>query len=265
MSTEIESKLIIQSDHPASVMKRITNLTGIGSYSICEKHTQIMHDIYLDTHDNRMSSRKEALRLRETREGLWLCFKRAETVCAPGFFERFELERLWSRQNLEEILGIAGLKPSVKRLPRIISRDPLETLAALNLSIIQDRQTSRTLLMLADPTRLGHSIPAEIALDRVSYRIEGGTVLHFEVEVEARDDSAPHHVGAVTCLLKNHYAPNLVPWRHNKLITGFALEHLTRKGVLFVPKDRVTLLSPDAYTTVKSLLAEREHWDRSFF
>jgi|GEM_PF-530805 len=265
MSTEIESKLIIQSDHPASVMKRITNLTGIGPYSIREKHTQIMHDIYLDTHDNQMSLRKEALRLRETRESLWLCFKRAETVHAPGVFERFELERLWSRQNLEELLEIAGLKHSIKRLPGIISRDPLETLAALNLCIIQDRQTSRTLLMLSDHTRHGRSIPAEIALDRVSYRIEGGTVLHFEVEVEACDDSGLHHVSAVTRLLKNYCAPNLVPWNHNKLITGFALEHLTRKGVLFVPKDRVTLLSPDAYTTVNSLLAEREHWDRSFF
>jgi hypothetical protein len=97
-------------------------------------------------------------------------------------------------------------------------------------------------------------IAAELALDRVSYLVDECTVLHYELEVEAK---APEYLAAVvdlTDLIKQKFGDRPKRWDHNKLATGFALGRPHEQGKIMMHPGEAILLDANAYETLDTFL-----------
>jgi hypothetical protein len=97
-------------------------------------------------------------------------------------------------------------------------------------------------------------IIAEIALDKVNYLIGGSRILHYEIEVEAKAPSAVEHIIHLTNFFRKTYGNKIIPWDHNKLLTGFAMEQLYFQGKLSIPPGETLSMSRDSYDAVNVFL-----------
>lgn len=169
---------------------------------------------------------------------------------------------------------------------------PLDALGRLSLRVVQDRSTLRRRSAVRRPRSSGGGDPsagrdapaadgsrrpnasadggapgdsplAVLAVDRVEFRPgETGagtpardavrTVVHHEVEIEARAPDGREHVGEVARLLRDRYGRVLVPWDRSKLSTGEALERLARRGALAELLTADGRLSPEGYALIEA-------------
>ena len=95
---------------------------------------------------------------------------------------------------------------------------------------------------------------AELALDEVSYSISGCSILHYEIEVEAKGLSGETHLVRFTDLIRQTYPARLMRWDHNKLITGIAMEELIKDGRIASIPGRMTRLSRSSYDAIDAYL-----------
>jgi inorganic triphosphatase YgiF len=224
VTEEVEITLRIASNDPEEVFRRIISLRTMGGFKLIPRGSITMHDTYFDTAGFDLGKLGYALRLRAQGGKVLLALKGRERIDSLGGISRLEIEGPWSGDILSQIACELG--PDLVKVQPLTDADPLDAMEALGFTVIQSRETMRTLMNLypeRDEMRFG-----EMALDRVCYRAMGTGYLHYEIEIEAKGTGAQERLREFAgCLIEAF--PNLLkPWVHNKLITGIALEELIR-------------------------------------
>jgi hypothetical protein len=156
--------------------------------------------------------------------------------------QRTEIEGLWP-DAIESVYQ--ALEKSAVSLTRPASdRDhPVEAMKSTGLRIIHDRMNERTTLLLnAQDQDLG-----EIAMDRVTYRISGQEINHYEIEVEAYKSEHIEHIRKVSSALLNMFESQLLEADIGKLSLGLLLEQLHDEGTLQTCLTPGNTIRPDAY------------------
>ncbi|HQI80223.1 MAG TPA: CYTH domain-containing protein [Deltaproteobacteria bacterium] len=254
MTVEIETTLCVIHDDPVGIMENISRVRALGPYRFTPRGTQTLQDVYYDTPSRILSSRGIAVRTRGHGATAVFCIKQDEQVDASGTAVRDEIEMPWSRQCLDHIAHI--LHKVAYGLVEVPCRtdDPVEGLACLGLSPIQSRRTVRLTLDAGQEGDPCLGTLAKLALDRVCYRFSGSSILHHEIEIEAACPESLEHVRELSILLMNLHPDALRPWRHNKLVTGFALERLLAEGSLAITPGRYNSLAGPAYRAIETIL-----------
>jgi inorganic triphosphatase YgiF len=225
-STETETTLVVASENPAIILGKIGEISSISDYQMLPGGTFTLIDHYFDSYSRELSSRKWALRIRQTDEQSWIAAKGPSQEIRPGILERAEIELAWSAEAFDKLsnllarhgLFISGLRKSG------ISQGPLEVLRNAGLIVIQKRQTVRTVRHILSTEK--DFILAELVLDRVTYYFESRALLHHEIEIEFKSKEAYSAAQFVTPYLLALFPTELRKWRYGKLATGSAIEAL---------------------------------------
>jgi inorganic triphosphatase YgiF len=252
-STELEATLVVCSEHPDIVVRKIGEITFVNEYRLIAQPMQAIRDAYFDTPDSALARTKWALRTRKIGGRHWIALKGPATSMDTAGVCRVELELPWSTDALEEVvdeLRSHGLNPgtSVKVSARL---PPDEALRALGFRILQERETRRQVRDIISPE--GGRV-AEMGLDTVAYQIRARQILHEEIEIEAKAPGGPAAVTTILNHLVREFGQQVRKWDFGKLATGVALERLFEKGgVDLIAADGH--LIPTAYDNLVILLA----------
>jgi hypothetical protein len=273
--SEIEASLAICHRRPESVARRIASLQQLAGWTLVSGAPRCIRDTYLDTEEDALRAAGAALRVRRVDGRLRVAVKTRGRALEGGGVERGEREVPWSPGAIRELLS--GLRETGVSLPVAggsrareggrgtreesasateardgRAADPVSVARRMGLRVLQDRETLRrpSAVREEDGGRV-----AELVVDRVAFRPGGGTVLHYEVEVEAGDAGGTDTVQGVVSALGERFGARLRPWDHPKLATGEALRTLGERGSLEgITSPRGTLL-PGAYDELESLLS----------
>ena len=228
MAEEVELTLRITSEQPGEVLREIAAVRSMDRYRLIPGSTIEIHDAYFDTPEFGLGKGGYALRVRRQDGPFMLALKGRERKYGHGGVSRLEIEGPWSEEILEEAARELG--HGLVKVQGFDRTDPFATLARMGFEMIQSRQTVRTLMdVLCEHAERPFG---EMALDRVCYQAAGRGYLHHEIEIEAKGENSKGTVeGFAACLIRT-FPGLLTPWEHNKLITGFALEELFRRGEL---------------------------------
>jgi len=252
MATEIETTLVVLGAEPQNLMEELSAHKAIGPYHLTSKGMKVFTDTYYDTVERSLSGSGIALRTRDAAGSVIFCIKQGEHMQDTGAVAREELELPWSRQCLDHAGRIIQDPPtSPIKIPSDMD-SPMQCLARLGFFPIQSRKTQRRLSDVSNALRKGTI--AELALDEVSYNISGCSILHYEIEVEAASPCFENHIVRLTDLLKTSYPEILIPWDHNKLITGIAMEELMKDGRIAYVPGGLTRLSRSSYDAIDAFL-----------
>jgi inorganic triphosphatase YgiF len=252
MALEIETKLVVLGDDREALLEGLARRTALGPYRLAPAGIEMFRDTYYDSPGCLLSGQRIALRTRETERSVVFCIKHSERVKDSGVAEREELETPWSPQCLDQAARILRRAPMEALYTPPGFEDPLHGLARLGLAPIQSRQTRRQALDVRDAEG---KILAELALDEVCYHVAGGTVLHCEIEAEAKGCGDVSLIEHVTGLVSRLYPDRLIRWDYNKLITGLALERLMGEGRLPAPSGKILLLDRSGYTAIDAFIS----------
>jgi inorganic triphosphatase YgiF len=253
--TEGEVTLVVVSERPEEVFSRIDGLTSIGPYKLLPSVLLEMEDRYLDTAGKELTRRKWALRLRNIARETRIALKGPSTVTDWGGVERVEMELPWNLDSLSKVLSELREPHLGVTLPKDwgFYSDPLRTLTAVGLQVVQHRKTGRRLkeVVKTEPDRL----TAELALDSVVYFLAEAEVSHFEIEIEARELGDYDSVKAILEFLVHLFGSELMPWAHSKLATGQAFASLSqcRPSEEWLSRGRLTRA---AYEMIAECLSE---------
>ena len=235
---EVEAKLIVLGPERAALLERCATGPGLTA-GAPELRLQELHDRYFDLAGDPLRARDSGLRLREVDGATRLTFKGPADVRDLGLVDRLELEGEWSQRALTRVLD--HLATVGVHLPPATPCDaPLTTLERLGFRLVQERRTRRRSTELsASAPEGGEPYAFELALDEVHYGVGDHTVLHREIEVEAR---TPASATALPLVLHNllayltglsleqaiaePFAHALHPWTWSKTALGAELERL---------------------------------------
>ena len=228
---ETETALLICGDDPAGIARRIAGLAEIASYRLVRRPFIRLRDLYFDTPDGLLRKQRLALRLRQSDQDWLLTFKGPPRPVAGGGAARLEIEAPWSRAALKRITSELGERDVPVRAARFdaLAR-PLTVIKRLGLSVVQGRETRRTVRDVAPAGQMGPQL-AELAIDSVVYRFGSDRARLLMVEVEAKSRDGLQVLGGITRDLNKMFKPALRPWPYGKLATGLAVERLLRQGV----------------------------------
>ena len=181
-----------------------------------------IHDYYFDTHDNRLGKAGIALRVRQQNGKQQLSIKAKEQTAENGLSQRFEWDQPWQADTFSRLFDeLAELGVSATPVA-FNNTDSVALMQLAGFEIIQDRSTQRIARPLTCPQVKGEM---ELALDHTCYQVgrnHAESIDHFEIELEIHESHAPH-AQTIVNVLHNDY-PVLIPWSHNKLITGLAMQ-----------------------------------------
>ena len=227
---EREVTLVICSERPEDLEDEIAGLSAIRGYSLSPESSEKILDTYLDTARRALTARHWALRIRKALSGHWITLKGPSRPTEWGGLERVEIEALWSRDALNQVLReVDNLKASSEaRAETFDLSDPVETMKSLGFEIIQKRSLQRRGKAVTE--QRGGPENAELAIDEVTYQFPSAYIIHSEVEIEAKSGSSPLAVQELADELIQLYGPELQRWRHSKLATGRAVEELLSSG-----------------------------------
>jgi inorganic triphosphatase YgiF len=213
---ELEAALIARGGEPA--LARVESLTALGPYAL-ERLTDVrIADTYLDTPAGDLTARGLALRIRDQDHERLLTLK-GERRQEAGGSSRLELELPWTPAAVSRI----GAQLAAHGVP--LPADWGEA-AQLGMTVVQRRETRRGRRAVQDQ--------AELAVDRVAYRLDGATARIGQVEIEAKAEGFDL-AGAVHALMAA--VDGLTPWPYGKLATGQAIAQRLRKGTLALGPD----------------------------
>jgi len=254
MNIELETTLLVDCDHPETVMKTLAARNTIGPYETIAKGAILMHDQYFDTEKQSLSKGGIALRVRKIGPTRLVCIKGRERLHEWGGIERLEIEKDWSVQALKKILPCLGKICLKVDENAFCEDDPGETLNRMGLKCIQGRETNRIIVGIGHPQMSSNTHFAEMALDRVCYRFGRRSFLHHEVEIEAKALKCDNHLKTVVALLNNDFPGKFKRWDHNKLITGYAIEMLLEKGTLPADSSEPEVLGHNEYLKIEAII-----------
>ncbi|HZD12347.1 MAG TPA: CYTH domain-containing protein [Candidatus Binatus sp.] len=251
---EVESILVILSDHPEEVARKIADKTSVGDFRLVAEKTKLLHDTYFDTSDRFLSRRKMNLRIRAESMNRWITMKTHPRRTLWGGMVRAEMEVPWSPETLEKVV----LELKIPTQPAISGQgtnqsDPVEVLKSKGLVAIQHRETQRD---VRNVTASADNSPilAEMDVDSVLYDFDNQKIRLYEVEVESKSEKGQGVVKSITKSLKGEYGPLLRSWRHGKLATGTAIARLLKAGQLQSLIDADNRLRPAAYDRLNRVL-----------
>lgn len=249
---EVEATLVVAAASPGAVLDEIAAMTSLAGHPIrWDSGHRRLRDVYLDTPGGALREHGLALRLREDADGRWITLK-GEGRSTAGAVERLEVEREWSEEGLERILGeLEARRVRPRSRPALeAGAEPVDVLGEAGFGVIQDRRSTRREGRLL-PRDSGGETVARLVLDRVQFRDRSGaTVVHREVEIEAVPDASDGLPGRLASDLHDRFPEVLRPWPHPKLATGLALERMEP------PTARSGDLLPEAYDRLAAELGE---------
>jgi inorganic triphosphatase YgiF len=250
---EFESILLISSDHPEEIVRKIAEKTSVGDYRLVEGRTKFLADTYFDTSNHFLSHRKLNLRIRMDNQERWITMKTHPRRTLWGGMVRAEMEVLWSPETLEKVVSELKIPPQPPGPIGQMPTGPIELLKSKGLVPIQHRETQR---QVRNVTSAPDASPvlAELDVDSVLYDFDDQKIRLFEVEVESKSDKGQNVVRNVTKSLKGEYGPILRSWRHGKLATGTAIAKLLKSGELRPLIDTENRLLPAAYDRLNRIL-----------
>ncbi len=92
---EIESILLILSDHPEEIVRKIADKKSVGDYQLVGVKTKFLADTYFDTPNHFLSHRKLNLRIRTDNQDRWITMKTHPRRTLWGGMVRAEMEVPW--------------------------------------------------------------------------------------------------------------------------------------------------------------------------
>ena len=252
---EIESILLILSDHPEELVKKISDKTSVGDFSLVNPLTKLLSDTYFDTPNHLLSHRKLNLRIRTDNQDHWITMKTHPRRTLWGGMVRSEMEVPWSPNALEKVVSELKIPQaqSVSLNNSAAGSDPIGLLKSRGLVPIQHRETQR---QVRDVTSGAHPslVLAELDIDSVLYDFDGQRIRLFEIEVESKSEKGPGVVKSVTKSLKGEYGTLLRSWRHGKLATGNGIIKMLKAGELGPFIDAENRLLPAAFDKLSRIL-----------
>lgn len=251
---EIESILVILSDHPEEIVRKIAEKTSVGDYRLVNPVTKLLSDTYFDTPDHFLSRHKLNLRLRADNQDRWITMKTHPRRTLWGGMVRSEMEVPWSVETIEKVVSELKIPPRPSGPEGQASpSDPSELLKAKGLIPIQHRETQRQVRSVTSGPEQS-PILAELDIDSVFYDLDGQKVRLYEVEVESKSEKGQNVVKTVTKSLKGEYGALMRSWRHGKLATGTGIARLLKSGELRQLVDNENRLLPSAYDRLNRIL-----------
>ena len=252
---EIESILLILSDHPEELVKKIADKTSVGDFSLVNPVTKLLSDTYFDTSDHLLSRRKLNLRIRTDNQDRWITMKTHPRRTLWGGMVRSEMEVPWSPDALDKVVSELKIPPAPSASPNktATGSDPIGLLKSKGLVPIQHRETQREVrgvISRGDPSL----ILAEMDIDSVLYDFDGQKIRLFEIEVESKSEKGQRVVKSVTRSLKGEYGKLLRSWRHGKLATGNGIIRMMKEGELGSFIDSENRLLPAAFDKINRIL-----------
>jgi inorganic triphosphatase YgiF len=247
---EVELSLVIRSDDPERILRRLARLRTIGPYILRPRGAKRIDDRYFDTSNGKLRKQGWALRLRGLDGTTTIGLKGRQRRTSTQTEDRSERERPYSTDAIAEIGRWAGLTPRAQAERAQTPDDGLER--SLGVRQIQRRRTDRFVRDVLDEPR--GPVLAELALDRVRFEVDGRIVRHYEVEVEAkRTGLGTKAAKEVVAELLARYPDELVDWPYGKLQTGKAIEELlAKRGLDALGADGT--LTPRAYDQIRRYL-----------
>jgi inorganic triphosphatase YgiF len=251
---EIESILLILSDHPEELVKKIGDKTSVGDFSLMNPMTKFLADTYFDTPTHFLSDHKLNLRIRTDNQERWITIKTHPRRTLWGGMVRSEMEVPWSPEALERVVSELKIPAQSAALasPSVAS-DPIDLLKSKGLVPIQHRETLRQVRGVTSSPNPA-LVLAEMDIDSVLYDFDGQKIRLFEIEVESKSEKGPSVVKSVTRSLKGEYGTLLRSWRHGKLATGNGIIRMLKGGQLGPLIDSENRLLPAAFDKLNRIL-----------
>ena len=140
---EVESILLILSDHPEEIVRKIADKKSVGDYLLVGEKTKSLADTYFDTPGHFLSHRKLNLRIRTDNQDRWITMKTHPRRTLWGGMVRSEMEVPWSHETIERVvseLRIPLQTPSHAGQTNL--SDPIELLKSKGLVPIHTRRSS---------------------------------------------------------------------------------------------------------------------------
>lgn len=231
---EIEACLAFVGEERAELFERLASAPVLAGVSAGARERAVLRDSYYDTPEHDLARADMALRWRRRSRGseeqqLFTWKGPAERVGASGV-TRAELEGPATPAFLLALLEQARSSGVVLgRSAACNEDDPELWLAAAGLVRVQARETERTSAALLDAE--GAEL-CELALDLVRYSSDQRTLVHRELELEARGATGFAQVEALAAQLVAAHPGDLRPWPWSKTALGAALESLAASGEL---------------------------------
>jgi inorganic triphosphatase YgiF len=254
---EVEVSLVIAAEDPEKVLRRVAKLRELAGYRLHPRGSEHIVDSYFDTPSGALRKQGWALRLRAIGGATLIGLKGPQRERSTHTEDRFERERPFALDALEEIRRRTQLAGRAAHAEAAQKAGPAELLEAqLGVGLIQRRETTRLVRDVADSREPSGPVLAEMVLDRVRFEIEHRTVRHYEVEIEAkRTGRGTKAVRDISTELNTRYDDELVKWSYGKLPTGRAIEELLLRGLL-------DGIGPDGALTPRGYEQLRRHLER---
>jgi inorganic triphosphatase YgiF len=249
MPDEVEGKLILTSPDRAATIEAIAALDAIGGYTVARRSEHALSDAYFDTPSRDLQAVRLALRVRgdDGRDRLTV---KGEGRIEAGVVSRYELERDWSPEALDEVLAVlrdGGVNVDTSRLDT--RGGAMNALQSLGFQPTSPRTNRRTALALASTSG---EVLAELDVDRVTFKAGDRSVHHYEVECEAHGDHGNALIRAVLADLRARFE-GLHPVSYSKLDLAEHVERLAAERRL-VPMLYKDALTAEAYAEIQAVL-----------
>ena len=212
------------------IARDIAGITSIGGYELRPKPRLRITDTYYDTKAGLLGKQKIGLRTRKAGGELLISMKSNPQRFAGIGLRRNEFESPWTYESLAKIMKALKIK-ELPRKPVTSSSAPSRVLARLGLKMIQERHTTRDVRDIFDGDKSRNRRIAELDIDRVTFQ-GNPKVQVFEVEIEAKAAGSLKSIQKIAAELESNYSGFLRVWPHGKLVTGLAIQRLSKEGAL---------------------------------
>ena len=147
----LEATLLICSNSPQQFIDDVIALQNIGIYRLSSPTKLSITDCYFDTLTDTLSQAGFNLRIRTQNGDKLVTLKGNPIQLSEDVSERMEIERLWSPDGMQEVLGILSDNNVVfEDYKQGYSNPPCEVLNKLGLNLLQKRQNNRTTMNITD-------------------------------------------------------------------------------------------------------------------
>jgi hypothetical protein len=242
---EQEASLLICSENPEFTYRLVTNLTSIETsvkYGLLPQSDENIYDIYFDTEDETLDSKKYTLRIREIHKECEreysINLKQPSTSHIDGIDDRPEREEQWTLDSLHRINRILrelekmGLK-NRQLNSEDLEKTPMKVMSELNFKPIQKRYTDRKVRTVVQFNYDGKNIKyCEIDIDSVVYCIQikrknvRARLYDLEIEGKPASESTFKVISSLKTALIKKFSPYLIEWNYSKFKTGKILKQL---------------------------------------
>jgi hypothetical protein len=263
MTQEIEDSLIICSNDPqksnGDIAKQITTWQMPDTnYRLLQETSKELYDLYFDTPDLLLQTKKISLRIRE------VCGKRFITAKLPSGLQTdddmkrsdTEIEREWSQDDLiyviREIASSDEIKLSGMNQDLDMNQSIHDIMKGIGFEVVQDRYTHREIRNVIWNNNTD-SVLTEMAIDSVIYTIKDNKVNHYNVEVEEKKNNGSNARRIIIeYLLLSSYGSFLRKWKYGKLAIGKGVDRLIKARCL--REEEYRNLSSVTYDKIEKLI-----------